>query len=612
MKIYPATWRMVAAFALASVMLAGCGGGGGGDTPAGTPTPSPTTTPTATPSPTVTPSASPTPSITPAPTPTPTPSVTPSPTPVPVRNIVGYASGNSSLALAVIDAVCANGSVTSVLASADGSFTLGVPEPHFPCVLRAQSTTPAATYFSFTTGSRAHITPLTDLALALAVYSQTRQDLPTWFDAPISWDAVASVWADALDALSSVLSTAGYTVPATWSPARRTDPATGDFFPAPPDPYQALLHTLLETVRTTPGIGDYPTVRMNFAEGRGLPPPPRPPEPEPESEPALPLPSGTGAALQGLNGATGSLGSGTTTFDTTQTFAEPQTIWPSNVRWTVAAGGEQADFVAFRARDDGNGFIGEINWQVRGIPNTPGLHRCQRGGQRPGITLQMGSSLNATDCWIEMLEISATRVRGRFSAVLAFGNEYRVVSDGFFQAAPGAGLPLPAGRSGASVEVGGQIYPYTQSINGRENDPRQGIPLAGFRANIDGFAEYASAHPAFGSMTPLILDSIPEAPGTYTCDQPGDTGPVKSTVNVLLWWNWRWHYAGTANRNWPFFGRSDLAPPPPGSRCTITLTRVGQTVEGSFSGVFVNYNGESVVEVTEGLFRHITPPASAP
>jgi hypothetical protein len=84
---------------------------------------------------------------------------------------------------------------------------------------------------------------------------------------------------------------------------------------------------------------------------------------------------------------------------------------------------------------------------------------------------------------------------------------------------------------------------------------------------------------------------VPNALGTYACDS--HQGNVWRKVNIWFYWNAKFYNAGA---------RQSSGTGPTGSSCSITVTQVLPNFEGSFSGTFVNSDGDSIT-VTEGLFR---------
>ncbi|MFN3713547.1 MAG: hypothetical protein ACK4SX_07810 [Alcanivoracaceae bacterium] len=141
---------------LGSINLAACGGGGGGGTTA----------------------------------------------PVSTSTLIGIAAVGAPIINGSLTAVCADGSgfTETVVTAADGTWSGSVASDALPCALQITGGTPAVTLHSLaTTGGVTNITPLTDLALALA----TGLDPASWFaaynGAAVDIDNATTDLLDALD-----------------------------------------------------------------------------------------------------------------------------------------------------------------------------------------------------------------------------------------------------------------------------------------------------------------------------------------------------------------------------------------------------------------------------
>ncbi|MES1944624.1 Metal-dependent hydrolases of the beta-lactamase superfamily I [Salinisphaera sp. PC39] len=91
---------------------------------------------------------------------------------------------------------------------------------------------------------------------------------------------------------------------------------------------------------------------------------------------------------------------------------------------------------------------------------------------------------------------------------------------------------------------------------------------------------------------------LPNETGTYTCGQPAGT--------------FRQFHVDFRHKGWPYEAGDQSGAGPAGASCTMTLTQVGDmpasdtdytgTVEGTFSGTFVDREGSSIT-VTDGFIR---------
>lgn len=291
----------------------------------------------------------------------------------------------------------------------------------------------------------------------------------------------------------------------------------------------------------------------------------------------LPAPSGDGADLAGLDGASGTL-AGTPYAYTGAVGAQNVTWGPANPERTLFT------FQVFQTLSGGE-FQALSYWKINAFPATPGSYPCRTtaDGILPNIGFGAGADnlKVAEDCIIEVLTVTPKAVTGRFS--VRFPGQPDVI-DGYFRKSEdtGGGKALAAGEVGASFVLGGETYRYDLSGD------MSFETFAGMDARPS-----SSASP--GHPVGIQIHTVPNAIGTYKCDETYD-GNTWRKVNIGFYWNGVGYAAGT---------RQNPSPGPEGSSCSITVTEVGSSFAGSFSGTFVTPDLSSTVVVTDGLFRHI-------
>ncbi len=343
-----------------------------------------------------------------------TTSSSPSPT------ITGTAAVGAPLVGANISAKCKNGSSYTATAPTSGSGNYGivVPSSAFPCAIRATggsigSGGPANSqnYHSFSQASgNTNVTPLTDLALALQVNTTASQAIADWFNAPgTTWDTISTQLGTALDDLRDALSAAGYAIPASWT-AGSTAPFTATFTPDPgSDPFDRLLDDLANAIENSATYADYSELLTAFASGNSLP-----------DAPEDTTPGGNGAALAGAEGITGTLNGVTYTYTTTVTATASTN--PANPVGNLSAGTDADNL-----------------WLITGIPATVGSYDCKSIGDQPFIRLRKAGVNSGTHptggaCRIEVINVTANSIEGRFSATLInAGTAEGTVMDGYFR-----------------------------------------------------------------------------------------------------------------------------------------------------------------------------------
>jgi hypothetical protein len=492
-------------------------------------------------------------------------------------NLTGVAATGAPVVGATLTAMCGNNASYTGTTSMTGSFALTVPSANFPCALQISGgNLPAAIpalYSLATSSGNTNVTPLTDLALALQINTAFGQTLTQWFASPSNLDAIALALAAASDTLRTALTTAGYTIPASWS-AGSTAPFTAAFTPNPAsDPFDQLLESLANAISGSGALANYTALRNAMVGGGTLPVPTTP------TTPTIPVglqPTGDGSALAGVNGATGTLNG------TTRTYT-------ANVGWDTF-GGTTGTFGAYKP--DGASFDGITRWHIEGLPATVGIHRCKsdQTGLLPRVMLMTGGGAGYTsgECVIEVTSVTNGTITGRFATELIdlWGDGRTIagtVTDGYFtKAAAVDGVALPAGEIGASFKVGAVTYRYLQVVDLSYDE------FAGMSA-LPGFGEEARSSPGFPNG--IQIHTVPNQVGTYACDS--HQGNVWRKVNIWFYWNSVVYSAGA---------RQSSGSGPVGSSCSITVTRVLPNFEGSFSGTFVNSEGASIT-VTDGLFR---------
>lgn len=491
-------------------------------------------------------------------------------------NLTGTAATGAPVVGAMLSAKCQNGTFATATTSAAGTFGLNVPRADFPCALQVSGGNlpagiPALYSFAASSGNT-NVTPLTDLALAMKVNSLLAQSLTNWFANPAKTDEIANALAAASDALRSALAAAGYTVPSGWG-VGSTAPFSAAFTPNPAsDPFDKLLETLAAAIKAST-LADFAALRDLLIDGGSLPEPASSPDPIDPVDPSGLTPIGTGAALAGSDGATGTL-SGTTY------------TYTANVGWDTF-GGATGVFGAYKPV--GSSFDGVSRWTIDGLPATIGTHSCNVKNGLPRVMLFTGAgapSYSSANCVIQVTAVTSGAITGRFATDLVslFGDGKSIagtVTDGYFRkAVSGIGEALPAGEVGASFKVDGETYRYVEASDFSFEDFAGLIaaPQTGDRANP-------------GFPVGIQINSIPNALGTYACDSFKDNAYRKA--NIWFYWYGKTYIAGA---------RASIGTGPDGSSCSVTVTKPKPNFEGSFSGTFINEDGDSLT-VTDGLFR---------
>ncbi len=473
----------------------------------------------------------------------------------------GTAAVGAPIVSATVEYTCDDGTTGTTETDAGGSYSVEVPDSATACAVQVTSDGQPLFSFSASGAGIANITPLTDMLMRVAVAAlASSPELASWFDAPEQWDAVATAIAAAIADLAAALEDAGFSVPADF------DPLGAAFDAAPGDPYDDLLEAIAAAIAADPEFDGYEDFAAQFVAGAPLPTPP--------ASAALPNPDGDFSVLGELDGASATVGG------TAVTYAAEAARGTAS--WGKIGVDPNYTFVAYEPTDDANGFNPLTAWRLFGVPGEVGIHPCTEPGD--GQTLVRldtnGANAIAEACKIEIVEFGPTHVKGRFSAII----DGETITDGVFQVLPatGGGGTLAPGEEALVFTVDGTEYKYTTVSDGA------------FETYETVYASPAEdSSPGF--PLGVQLHTIPGMPGTYECGQAYDGNDYRK-VNVWFYWNGAWHYAGRRQNPDPDFA---------GSSCTISLTAVGDIVEGTFSGTFVTDDETASVEVSRGEFRLI-------
>lgn len=190
------------------------------------------------------------------------------------QNLQGTAAVGNPIANGTVVAKCADGSgfTTAVTTNTQGAFSGVVTTGALPCVLQVSGGAPNVVLHSYTLSSGiVNITPLTDLALALAIKAADGSALADWFAAPTNWSAISGGLVTALDSLRSALVTAGYELPEAWV-VGSTAPFTAAFTPNPAtDAFDQLLESLAQAIESSGSYADYEALLAAFVGGGAFP-----------------------------------------------------------------------------------------------------------------------------------------------------------------------------------------------------------------------------------------------------------------------------------------------------------------------------------------------------
>lgn len=212
--------------------------------------------------------------------------------------ITGTAATGAPLVGAQVTAKCQFNTTGSGVTQADGLYTLDVLASVLPCAIRVVPAGGGQALYSMANGTKSpltiNVTPLTSLAVSLAVKDSIGQTTEAWFDAANSLGTVSNALAGAQTKLGAALKAAGYTLPSPF------EPVTEKFSPKLGDKYDDLLEAVASGIKASGGT--FASAQAAFVAGGGA---------------ALPKPSAT----------TNSTGTSSTTSTGNVTGTEPSVTY---------------------------------------------------------------------------------------------------------------------------------------------------------------------------------------------------------------------------------------------------------------------------------------------
>jgi len=272
-------------------------------------------------------------------------------------------------------------------------------------------------------------------------------------------------------------------------------------------------------------------------------------------EPVALEPVGDGSALNGLSGATGTVGP--TTYTYTGHPVEGAALY------AYAPLNDTGIFTVY------NGTDAITRWTISGFRASVGNVECGTDGSLPYISLTLnGVPYLATECVIEILSVSTTEVEGRFAASLS-GTQSTLgtVTDGYFRYM----VPEQTPTGG----LGSQEYGYSMDVAGVEVTDNDVLPLDGFDRQVANFL-------TLGDTPVFQIRMIPEGvSGSYTCGQ----GPNSFRLVSMAYDGY-----STDNSNHP-------------GSCSVDITYTDGIYSGTFSGTLFNSAGDSIA-ITNGVVRN--------
>jgi hypothetical protein len=282
-----------------------------------------------------------------------------------------------------------------------------------------------------------------------------------------------------------------------------------------------------------------------------------------EPDPELPAPNGNGSALNGSDGATGTLNGTTYTYTT-------------NTGWSSLTNA----FMVFGSPTDS-----VSRWALQGVPATVGTHNCKSNNEStlPRIQLVVGGSTfydtapTGGACRIEVQSVTNDTITGRFSATLvnASGQVVGTVTDGYFRKSVTT-TPTDPDPTGPTTDDDGELdgrNGATGTINGTTYTT---INSSLFQGNF-----------ASGSITAWRISRVPTTVGTYNCS---DASSPK--IELLL----------PQNQGYTTLPGADS--------CTIEVLSASSThVEARFTATMYNiYAPHALIgTVSNGFFRRLNP-----
>ena len=208
--------------------------------------------------------------------------------------VSGTAATGAPLVGAAVTAKCQFNTTANGITQANGLYTLDVLASVLPCAIRVVPAGGGQALYSMATGTKSpltvNVTPLTSLAVSLAVKESIGQTTEAWFDAGNSLGSVSGALAGAQTKLAAALTAAGYSIPTPF------DPVTAAFSAKTGDKYDDLLEAVAAGIKASGG--SFASAQTSFVAGGGA---------------ALPKP----AVVTGGTGAAGTTTASTTTPGTT-------------------------------------------------------------------------------------------------------------------------------------------------------------------------------------------------------------------------------------------------------------------------------------------------------
>lgn len=186
------------------------------------------------------------------------------PDPVPTSALSGLAAVGAPITDATLTANCSDGSgfTTTVTTNSNGAWSGEVASAALPCVLRVSGGTPPVTLYGYAASAGvANITPLTDLALALANGAPAGD----WFATPAAWPSSGDITDSAADLLAD-LDVAGFSLPGAGFNLFSTP-----FTAIAGNPYDDLLEALATAIADDPALDDFDALRAALIAGGSLP-----------------------------------------------------------------------------------------------------------------------------------------------------------------------------------------------------------------------------------------------------------------------------------------------------------------------------------------------------
>lgn len=489
-------------------------------------------------------------------------------------SLTGTAATGAAISGGTVSVKCTdNGSYPTATTSSTGRYTIsGIPGAAFPCALEISYGT-TNTLHSYANGNgTVNITPLTDLALALA----TTQMPAAWF-AGFTGTAITDLTTQA-DALLAQLNTAGYAIPTSGSPFTTAFSANQMGWDKVLDQLQAAINAsgifenyeaLLAVIKDG-NLGSMPTAPIEDDGGTGDTGGNGDTGDTGDTGGTGDAGSGDGAALNGQDGATATIDG--TAYTYTKNVGWDQGLGVFSAYGAIATDPEKFDALSY--------------WKLGGLQGvTAGAYVCNET-----VALGFGKPGNyptfATSCNIDITEVTANSISGHFNATFAAESGVGTAAEqGYFHYQKYHEAPpsedLQADEFGYSLKADGVLEKDTTvlPLDGWDLGPEQQVKLGTKReVTYSGHSYHMSTIPGKTS-------------GTYAC---GDNAPWRTIVLTYSLEEVTGEINGVEYRS----NREDY----PGS-CTITVNYANGIYSGTFSGTLYNKTGGKV-EITEGKFRN--------